>query len=418
MRGDNRWLSLIALTVVVFVASSMNDGRSRASSPVSMDTDLFRSIARQQNPIVVAVLTTVHEIPGPQDIDLLKRFFGRSLSEEPRVRRDAGSGFLINQDGDILTSDHLVVDADVIRVRLFGTPSTTYRATLVGRDPISDTALLRLQGAAADLPFATLGDSDQLETGDWVVAIGNPFQFGHTVTVGVVGHEARTVEVEEGRRRMLIQTDAFMNPGSSGSPLFNVRGEVVGINVAMLADEIGGGRGIGFAVPINDVKALLPQLRAGKVVRGRIGVRFRQKAITDDDAAVLGLPKATGALITSVEEDSAADAAGLRCGDVIVNFAGAPVASADDLLARVSAASARLACRRHRRSRWASEHGGTGSGGAPLDGSRASGPPCRRDTQLRAVTAETVRMAPSSRVSRTRARRHRRGSRRATSSGK
>ena len=129
-----------------------------------------------------------------------------------------------------------------------------------------------------------------------------------------------------------------MNPGSSGSPLLNVRGEVVGINVAMLADEIGGGRGIGFAVPINDVKALLPQLRAGKVVRGRIGVRFRQDAITDDDATALGLPKATGALITSVEAGSAADAAGLRCGDVIVNFAGAPVASADDLLARVSAA--------------------------------------------------------------------------------
>src|SRR5688572_3338740 len=176
MRGDNRWLPLIALTVIAFAASSMNDGRSRASSPVSMDTDLFRSIARQQNPIVVAVLTTVHEIPGPQEIDLLKRFLGRSLSEEPRVRRDAGSGFLINQDGDILTSDHLVVDADVIRVRLFSTPSTTYRATLVGRDPISDTALLRLQGPTADLPFATLGDSDQLETGDWVVAIGHPFQ--------------------------------------------------------------------------------------------------------------------------------------------------------------------------------------------------------------------------------------------------
>jgi serine protease Do len=337
MRGDTRGLSFIALTVVAFAALSMDDGRSRASSPGPMDTDLFRTIARRQNPVVVAVLTTAHETLAPQDIDLLKRFLGRSLFKEPRVRHDAGSGFLISRDGDILTSDHLVVDADVITVRLFGTATTTYRATLVGRDPISDTALLRLRGAAGDLPFATLGDSDQLETGDWVVAIGHPFQFGHTVTVGVVGHEARAVEIEEGRRRTLIQTDASMNPGSSGSPLFNLRGEVVGINVAMLADEIGGGRGIGFAVPINDVKALLPQLRAGRVVRGHIGVRFRHEAITDVDAAALGLPKATGALITSVEPGSAADAAGLVCGDVIVNFAGAPVASADDLLARVSA---------------------------------------------------------------------------------
>ena len=304
-----------------------------------MDTDLFRAIARRQNPIVVAVLTSARrETPSREDIELFDRFFGRPLLEESRIRHDAGSGFLISRDGEILTSDHLVVDADVITVRLFGTATTTYRATLVGRDPIMDTALIRLQRPAGELPFATLGDSDQLEAGDWVVAIGNPYQLGHTVTVGVVGHEERVVDADDGPRRKLIQTDASINPGSSGGPLINVRGEVVGINVGMLADEIGGGRGIGFAVPINDVKALLPQLRAGKVVRGHIGVRFREDAMTDDDAAALGLPRATGALITSVEQGSAADAAGFRCGDVIVNFAGAPVASADDLLARVSAA--------------------------------------------------------------------------------
>jgi serine protease Do len=340
MCGSTRfWPSLIALTLVALAGFSVYEGRSRASSPTVMDTDLFRAIARRQNPIVVAVLTTARrETPSREDIELFGRFFGRPLLEEPRIRHDAGSGFLISRDGEILTSDHLVVDADVITVRLFGTATTTYRATLVGRDPVVDTALIRLQGAAGDLPFATLGDSDQLEAGDWVVAIGNPYELGHTVTVGVVGHEERVVDADEGRRRTLIQTDASMNPGSSGGPLLNVRGEVVGINVGMLADEIGGGRGIGFAVPINDVKALLPQLRAGKVVRGHIGVRFRPEAITHADAAALGLPRATGALITSVEQGSAADAAGFRCGDVIVNFAGAPVASADDLLARVSAA--------------------------------------------------------------------------------
>jgi serine protease Do len=158
------------------------------------------------------------------------------------------------------------------------------------------------------------------------------------VTVGVVGHPRREVEDDEGRRQTLIQTDASMNAGSSGGPLLNVRGEVVGINAAMVTDEIGAGSGIGFAVPINDVKALLPQLRAGRVTRGRIGVSLRQGRITSDDATTLGLPRAAGALITSVERGSTADAAGFRGGDVIVNFAEAPVASADDLLARVSAA--------------------------------------------------------------------------------
>jgi serine protease Do len=287
---------------------------------------------------VVASLTSARrEIPNPQDIERFERIFGRPLPEEFRVRREEGSGFLINRDGDILTSDHVVADADVIRVRLLGMETATYRATVVGRDPVSESALIRLQDAPGDLPFATLGDSDALQTGDWVMAIGNPYQLGHTVTVGVVGHQARAFEGAEGQRQTLIQTDASMNPGSSGGPLLNVRGEVVGINPAMVADEIGAGSGIGFAVPINDVKALLPQLRAGKVVRGHLGLTLRQDRITDDDASALGLPRAGGALITSVDMSSSADTAGLQCGDVIVDFAGAAVMSADHLMARVSA---------------------------------------------------------------------------------
>jgi serine protease Do len=302
-----------------------------------MDTDLFRAIARRQNPVVVSILTTGRrEMPSARDIESFERIFGRPLPEDFGVRREMGSGFLISRDGDILTSDHVVADADVIRVRLLGMETATYRATVIGRDPISDSALIRLQESPGDLPFATLGDSDALQTGDWVMAIGNPYELGHTVTVGVVGHEARALEGAEGQRQMLIQTDASMNPGSSGGPLLNVRGEVVGINAAMVA-EIGAGSGIGFAVPINDVKALLPQLRAGKVVRGRIGVTLRPERITDDDAAALGLAHAGGALITSVDMGSTADTAGLQCGDVIVDFAGAAVMSADDLVARVSA---------------------------------------------------------------------------------
>jgi len=339
MRGDTRlWPSLIALTFVVVSGLSVSDGRPHASSPISMDTDLFRAIARRQNPVVVAILTTARrEKPSAQDIEWFERIFGRPLPEDLGVRRDMGSGFLISRDGDILTSDHVVADADVIRVRLLGMETATYRATVVGRDPITDSALIRLQEPPADLPFATLGDSDALQTGDWVMAIGNPYELGHTVTVGVVGHQARAFEGAEGQRQMLIQTDASMNPGSSGGPLLNVRGEVVGINAAVVADEIGAGSGIGFAVPINDVKALLPQLRAGKVVRGHLGVTLRQERITDDDATALGLPRAGGALITSVDMGSTADTAGLQCGDVIVDFAGTAVMSADDLMARVSA---------------------------------------------------------------------------------
>jgi serine protease Do len=303
-----------------------------------MDTDLFRTIARRQNPVVVAILTTGRrEMPSARDIESFERMFGRPLPEDFGVRHDMGSGFLISRDGDILTSDHVVADADVIRVRLLGMETATYRATVIGRDPISDSALIRLQDPPGDLPFATLGDSDALQTGDWVMAIGNPYELGHTVTVGVVGHKARAFEGADGQRQMLIQTDASMNPGSSGGPLLNVRGEVVGINAAMVADEIGAGSGIGFAVPINDVRALLPQLRAGKVVRGHIGVTLRQERITDDDAAALGLPRAGGALITSVEMGSTADTVGLQCGDVIVDFAGTAVMSSDDLMARVSA---------------------------------------------------------------------------------
>jgi serine protease Do len=252
------------------------------------------------------------------------------------VQRGLGSGFLIGPDGEILTNNHVVAGAEAIDVGLFGEESRTYRATIVGRDPLSDSALIKLQRPPVDLPVATLGDSDALEPGDWVMAIGNPFQLGHTVTVGVVSYLGRPFQVEEGRWQKMIQTDASINPGNSGGPLLNVRGEVVGINAAILGGATGGNIGIGFAVPINSVRALLPQLHTGKVVRGRIGVQLRGGAMTDEDARALGLSKAGGAIVTAVERDSPADRAGLQAGDVVVAFNGTPVASADDLVPRVS----------------------------------------------------------------------------------
>jgi serine protease Do len=311
-----------------------------SASGVTMDTTLFRTIARRQNPTVVAIMTRSRiQVTNPfEDDDLFRWFFGRPPArQDDRIQRGLGSGFVIGRSGEILTNNHVVADAEVIEVALMGTESRTYRATVKGRDPLSDSALIVLQQPPADLPVATLGDSDQLAPGDWVMAIGNPFQLGHTVTVGVVSYQGRPFEVAEGRWQNMIQTDASINPGNSGGPLINVRGEVVGINAAILGSETGGSIGIGFAVPINGVKTLLPQLRQGKVVRGRIGVQLRGGFIADDEAKALALPRSAGAIVTAVEPGSPADRAGLQAGDVIVEFNGKPITTADDLIPQVSA---------------------------------------------------------------------------------
>jgi serine protease Do len=336
MRGADRFWWWLAVLVIVTVAAVAPHG-SLGFQGSPMDMHVFRTIARQQNPSVVAIVTTTwRDAASSEDTEWFQRFFNLALPEGPHVHREVASGFLISPDGDILTNDHVVADAEVIEVRLMGRDTTTYAATLIGRDPVSDSALIRLKDGPPDLPVAILGDSDALQTGDWVMAIGNPFQLGHSVSVGVVSYAGRTFGADQGHWQKLIQTDASINPGHSGGPLLNVRGEVVGMNVAVLADGIGDSMGIGFAVPINNVKAVLAGLRSGRVVRGRLGVQLRMALLTDNDATALGLPRAAGALITSVEKPSTADAAGLHAGDVIVEFQGLPIVSAGDLLARVS----------------------------------------------------------------------------------
>jgi serine protease Do len=309
----------------------------------AMTTGLFRAIAARENPVVVAITTESH-VKAPAltqwfgNDDFFRQFFGAPGPQAPReqIQRGLGSGFLISANGEILTNNHVVAGADQIRVALFSDERKTYSAEVVGRDPLTDSALIRLKDAPDNLPIAELGDSDALEPGDWVMAIGNPFQLGHTVTVGVISYRGRPFATTEGRFQNMLQTDASINPGNSGGPLINVHGDVIGINSAILSGEGSGGNiGIGFAVPINTVKGLLPQLRKGTVQRGQLGVQILSAPMTHDEATKLGLPKAEGAIISRVGSDSPADRAGLRAGDVVVEYNGKPVQDADHLTAMV-----------------------------------------------------------------------------------
>jgi serine protease Do len=242
----------------------------------------------------------------------------------PQRQRSLGSGFIIDGDGSILTNNHVVENASKIVVKL--SDDQEYEAKVIGRDQKTDIAIIRIDGKP-NLPAASLGDSDKLEVGEWVVAIGNPFGLDSTVTSGIVSAKGR--HIGQGPYDNFIQTDASINPGNSGGPLINLRGEVIGINTAIFS-RTGGNIGIGFAIPINLVKELLPQLRCkGKVTRGYLGVLIQK--VTPEIAESLGMDKASGALVANVSKDGPADKAGVKVGDVIVEFDGKEVKDSGDL---------------------------------------------------------------------------------------
>jgi serine protease Do len=317
---------------------------SPLTGPVTSST--FRDIAKAVSPAVVNIRTESRR--RTQD---LSEFFGDSglfdffSQPNPRERQrpreqvveSAGTGFIIDKAGLILTNNHVVEGATKIKVSLYGEDDDQeYDARVVGRDALTDSALIELtQKPDHTLPEVRFGDSSQMQPGDWVMAIGNPFGLAHTVSVGVIsGNRPSELEVAEGRRVSVIQTDAAINPGNSGGPLLNIRGEVVGINVAIYTDRSRQGNiGIGFAIPANSVRELLPQLRVGKVTRGRIGVDVL--SIPREAVDELGLKTRGGALIRRVLVDSAASKAGLEPGDVIIAFGGKPVQARDELIQMV-----------------------------------------------------------------------------------
>jgi serine protease Do len=243
-----------------------------------------------------------------------------------------GSGFVIDKEGHILTNYHVIEGADEIVVILDdnGTEKE-YSATLVGSDPKTDIALIKINresGDNRDFPFLKLGSSENLEVGEWVVAIGNPFGLSHTVTVGVVSALGRSIGA--GPYDEFIQTDASINPGNSGGPLINIEGEVIGINTAIISGNTGGNVGIGFAIPINIAKGILKDLKErGTVTRGWLGVMIQK--ITPELAKSFGLSQSEGALVGDVIPDGPAAKGGIKRGDVIVRFDGQQVKDMEDL---------------------------------------------------------------------------------------
>jgi serine protease Do len=235
----------------------------------------------------------------------------------PQLRRGMGSGFVIDPKGYVLTNNHVVAGATSIQVRF--DDGRKFQGEVMGRDEDTDIAVVKLKGNASNLPFVKLGDSDAMKVGDWVVAIGNPFGLASSVSLGIVSARAREIE---GMYDNFLQTDAAINPGNSGGPLFNLKGEVVGINVAIVRQA----SGIGFAVPSNFAKALVPQLEKGKtVVRGFMGVATQK--VTPEIAQALKVPVSEGVVVYSVEKGSPAQTGGLRQDDVIVAVDGHKVDS-------------------------------------------------------------------------------------------
>jgi serine protease Do len=294
----------------------------------------FVALAKKLKPTVVNIRTAKNIKPRqrpqrrvPQGFDsFFEDFFGQFYDQLPQQRpqrreQSLGTGFIISPDGYILTNNHVVNGADEVLVRL--SDGREAKGEIKGQDEKLDLALIKITEKDR-LPAVDLGDSDALEVGEWVMAIGNPFGLSQTVTAGIVSAKGRVIG--SGPYDDYIQTDASINPGNSGGPLFNAAGKVIGINTAIIAN----GQGIGFAIPVNMAKEIISQLRDnGKVVRGYLGVRYQP--LTPELAKSFGLESDRGALIASVERGTPAEKSGLKAGDIILEYDGKPVSEGNEL---------------------------------------------------------------------------------------
>lgn len=355
--GSRAWLAFAALagtaalTMAVVIAPHASHAQASAPAPApalpsasiaaARGLPDFTDLVEQVGPSVVNIRTTERVRPGrnapEMDEDMqefFRRFFGVPPGQLPQPRRNprqgpdeeeqqrgVGSGFMLSTDGYVMTNAHVVDGADEVYVTL--ADKREFKAKIIGADKRTDVAVVKIE--AANLPAVRIGDVNKLRVGEWVMAIGSPFGLENTVTAGIVSAKQR----ETGEFVPFIQTDVAINPGNSGGPLINLRGEVIGINSQILSRS-GGFMGISFAIPMDEATRVADQLRAtGRVVRGRIGVTIGE--VTKDVAESLGLGKASGALVRSVESGGPAEKAGIEPGDIITRFEGKPVERSTDL---------------------------------------------------------------------------------------
>ncbi|MEO7497140.1 MAG: DegQ family serine endoprotease [Massilia sp.] len=336
------------LLAALLVAASALSGASAWAAPVTVTPSAplvtglpdFTDLIDKVGPAVVNIRTTekIKQGQGGEDEEMqefLRRFFGQQMprgrrspqGQEEQVQRGVGSGFIISNDGYVLTNAHVVAGADEVTVTL--TDRREFKAKVLGSDVRSDVALLKVD--ATNLPRLTMGDSNRIRVGEWVIAIGSPFNLENTVTAGIISAKAR----DTGEYLPLIQSDVAVNPGNSGGPLINMRGEVIGIN-SQIATLSGGYNGISFAVPIDEVMRVSDQLRkTGKVTRGRIGVQIGE--VSKEVAESLGLGKARGVEVVLVEPGGPADKGGIKVGDIILKFNGVAIERSGDLPRQVGA---------------------------------------------------------------------------------
>ena len=326
------FVCLIVFPIASTLMLSLSSLEAAASILPSQIPASFSELAKEASPSVVNIsavkvikrgekFTMPFEKNDPFR-DFFERYFRDQVPKEYR-QKGLGSGFIIDKEGYIFTNNHVVEMAEEIKVTL--SDKREFEAKIIGRDPKTDLALIKIEGAEGLNPLP-LGDSDKLNVGDWVVAIGNPFNLGHTVTAGIVSAKFRNIGA--GPYDNFIQTDASINPGNSGGPLLNTKGEVIGINTAITSPS-GGSIGIGFAIPVNMAKDLLPQLKKGKVVRGWLGVVIQE--ITPDLKDKLNLKDDSGALVSDVAEGGPAEKAGMKRGDVILSFDGKDIKESKEL---------------------------------------------------------------------------------------